>query len=118
MSFAGFSVSNRNRRHFLAAICERVRNECGGRSIVVVESLEPDARTDREGTRQELHHTERPAAAQRRAAVSAHQGTAGSDTGGGMGGGQRRSQRKRRLSVRQTAATPDRWADSLSHETD
>ena len=72
---------------------------------------------DREGTRQELHHTERLAAAQRRAAVSAHQGTAGGDRGGGLGGEQRRSQRKRRLSVRQTAAARDRSADSLSHQT-
>ena len=84
----------------------------------VVESVEPDARADREGTRQELHHTERLAAAQRRAAVSAHQGTAGSDAGRGVGGEQRRSQRKRRLSVRQAAAAPDRWTDSLSHQTD
>jgi len=53
--------------------------------------MEPDAQADCEGTRQELHHTERLAAAQRRAAVSAHEGTAGSDTGGGVGGGQRRS---------------------------
>src|SRR6188474_2027957 len=86
-------------------------------STIVVESVEPDGRADREGTRQELHHTERLAAAQRRAAVSAHQGTAGRDTGGGVGGGQRRSQRKRRLSIQQTAAAPDRWADSLSSET-
>ena len=37
--------------------------------------------------------------------------------GGGLGGEQRRSQRKRRLSVRQTAAARDRSADSLSHQT-
>src|SRR5882672_8903742 len=86
----------------------------------VIESVKSDEEGAHEGTRrrQELHHTGRPGAAQRRAPVSAHTGTAGGDKGGGLGGRQRRSQRERRLSVQQAAAAPDRSADSLSHETD
>ena len=42
--------------------------------------------------RKELHHAGRLAAAPGRASVSAHQGTAGGDTGRGLGGEQRRSQ--------------------------
>ena len=79
-------------------------------------AAEEAAHADLAGS-QELHHAERLAATQRRAAVSGHQGTAGGDTGGGLGGEQWRSQRKRRLSVRQAAAARDRSADSLSHET-
>src|SRR6266480_4076819 len=74
-------------------------------------------RTRRACRSQKLHHTERLATTQRRAPVSAYQGTAGGHEGRGLGGGQRRSQRKRRLSVRQTAAATDRSADSFSHET-
>ncbi len=65
----------------------------------MIQLSEPHEQDVHEGIRrQELHHTERLAAAQGRVAVLAHQGTAGGDTGSGLGGEQRRPQyNKRRL---------------------
>ena len=57
------------------------------------------------------------AAPEGRTPVPDEPGTAGGDAGRGVGGRQRRPQRERRLPLRQTAAAPDRFADSLSDET-
>ena len=54
---------------------------------------------------------------ERRTPIPEEPGTAGGDEGRVVGGRQRRPPRERRLSRRQTAAAPDRFADSIPDET-